>query len=84
MGKLGAIISSVGFFQLRDIGGKNAQIPTLMGIFAGFMLIGLLFTFLIPEPKGRSLEELSNGQDSPSVFILPPSNSETDPDITYF
>jgi hypothetical protein len=59
-GKLGAIVSSVGFFQMKDIGGKNAQIPTLLGIFAGFMFIGLLFTFLVPETKGKTLEELSN------------------------
>jgi PHS family inorganic phosphate transporter-like MFS transporter len=60
-GKLGAIISSVGFFQLKDsFGGVNSGIPILLGIFAGFMFIGLLFTFLIPETKGKSLEELSS------------------------
>jgi len=59
-GKLGAIVSSVGFFQLKDsFGGPDSGIPVLLGIFAGFMVIGLLFTFLIPETKGKSLEEYS-------------------------
>lgn len=54
-GKLGAIVSSVGFFQLKDAFGKpDSGIPILLGIFAAFMFIGLLFTFLIPETKGKS------------------------------
>ena len=67
-GKLGAIVSSVGFFQLKDsFGGHDSGIPVLLGIFAGFMAIGLLFTFLIPETKGKSLEELSN-EDSENRY----------------
>ncbi|CAF0869862.1 unnamed protein product [Brachionus calyciflorus] len=58
-GKLGAIVSQVGFFQLKDIGGKNKSIPTILIIFGGFMFIGLLFTLLLPETKGKSLEELA-------------------------
>ena len=66
-GKLGAIISSVGLFQLKDSFGKpDSGIPILLGIFACFMFIGLLFTFLIPETKGKSLEELSNEDMSDS------------------
>ena len=64
MGKLGAIISQAGLFQIKDIGGKNAQIPLLLIIFSVFMLIGLIFTFLLPETKGKSLEELSNDENS--------------------
>ncbi|KAF9329354.1 Inorganic phosphate transporter pho84 [Linnemannia elongata] len=59
-GKLGAIVAQVGFSQLKDRGGKNAFLPQLLQIFALFMLIGLLVTFLIPETKGKTLEELSN------------------------
>ncbi|CUA68526.1 Repressible high-affinity phosphate permease [Neurospora crassa OR74A] [Rhizoctonia solani] len=59
-GKLGAIIAQVGFARLRDIGGKNAFINHILEIFALFMLTGLFSSFLIPETKGRSLEELSN------------------------
>ncbi|KAF9910642.1 Inorganic phosphate transporter pho84 [Linnemannia zychae] len=59
-GKLGAIIAQVGFSQLKDRGGSNAFIPQLLQIFALFMFIGLLVTFLIPETKGKTLEELAN------------------------
>ncbi|KAG0324253.1 Inorganic phosphate transporter pho84 [Dissophora globulifera] len=62
-GKLGAIIAQVGFSQLKDRGGPNAFIPNLLKIFALFMFIGLLVTFLIPETKGKTLEELSNEDD---------------------
>ncbi|KAF0463572.1 inorganic phosphate transporter [Gigaspora margarita] len=63
-GKLGAIISQVGFFKLKDIGGatgSNAFIDHLFKIFAVFMLLGLIVTyFCIPETKNQSLESLSN------------------------
>ncbi|KAG9324702.1 hypothetical protein KVV02_001684 [Mortierella alpina] len=62
-GKLGAIAAQVGFSQLKDRGGPNAFIPQLLQIFALFMFIGLLSTFLIPETKGKTLEELSNEDD---------------------
>ncbi|KAG0004390.1 Inorganic phosphate transporter pho84 [Entomortierella chlamydospora] len=65
-GKLGAIIAQVGFAQLKDRGGSNKGIPDLLKIFALFMLIGLFVTFLIPETKGKTLEELSN-EDEYSV-----------------
>ncbi|CAG8715799.1 24417_t:CDS:2 [Gigaspora margarita] len=68
-GKLGAIISQVGFFKLKDIGGAPgslAFIDKMFGIFAAFMFAGLVVTyFCIPETKGLTLEELSNeDQDS--------------------
>jgi len=59
-GKLGAIISQVGFSKLQNIGGKNAFVPHLLEIFGLFMIIGFFFTFLLPETKGKTLEELSN------------------------
>ncbi|KAF5341552.1 hypothetical protein D9758_012570 [Tetrapyrgos nigripes] len=51
-GKLGAIIAQVGFSHL--------YIGTSLCILAAFMFTGILSTLLIPETKGRSLEELSN------------------------
>jgi len=59
-GKLGAIIAQVGFAQLVNIGGKNAFIKHILEIFAFFMLTGIFSTLLLPETKGKSLEELSN------------------------
>jgi PHS family inorganic phosphate transporter-like MFS transporter len=50
-----------GFNKLVEIGGKpgeHAFLPKLLGIFAGIMALGFLFTFFIPETKGMSLEEI--------------------------
>lgn len=60
-GKLGAIIATFAFNKLAEIGGapgEHAFLPKLLGIFAVVMALGFLFTFLIPETKGRSLEEI--------------------------
>ncbi|KAG0224169.1 Inorganic phosphate transporter pho84 [Mortierella sp. GBA43] len=60
-GKLGAILATFGFNKLVEIGGQpgeHAFLPKLLGIFAGIMALGFLFTFLIPETKGMSLEEI--------------------------
>ncbi|CAB4438938.1 unnamed protein product [Rhizophagus irregularis] len=59
-GKLGAIVAQVGFSKLKDIGGADAFVGRLLIIFAAWMFIGGLFTLLLPETKGLSLEELSN------------------------
>ncbi|CAG8726086.1 7752_t:CDS:2, partial [Dentiscutata heterogama] len=63
-GKLGAIISQVGFIKLKDIGGlpgSNTFIDHLFKIFAVFMFAGLIVTFFfVPETKNKSLEDLSN------------------------
>ncbi|KAF9267660.1 inorganic phosphate transporter [Marasmius fiardii PR-910] len=59
-GKLGAIIAQVGFDRLKDIGGKGKFVKHILEIFALFMLTGIGSTLLIPETKGKTLEELSN------------------------
>ncbi|KAG1775929.1 major facilitator superfamily domain-containing protein [Suillus placidus] len=59
-GKLGAVISQVGFAQLINIGGTNKFVKHIMEIFALFMLTGIFSTLLIPETKQRSLEDISN------------------------
>ncbi|KAH8826641.1 phosphate permease [Flagelloscypha sp. PMI_526] len=59
-GKLGAIVAQVGFARLKDIGGKNAFVKHILEIFALFMLTGIFSTIILPETKGKSLEELSN------------------------
>lgn len=67
-GKLGSVITQVGFLQMKDsFGGKDSGIPVLLGIFSFFMFIGLLFTFFIPETKGKSLEEISFMQDGVNI-----------------
>ena len=67
-GKLGAVISQVVFGPLRTIGAvkgattyqaQNPWINHIMQIFALFMLMGLFTSFLIPETKRKTLEELA-------------------------
>jgi len=59
-GKLGAVISQVGFASLRNIHGTNKFVNHILEILAFFMLTGIFSTLLLPETKGKSLEELSN------------------------
>ncbi|XP_077225964.1 inorganic phosphate transporter 1-4-like [Tasmannia lanceolata] len=68
-GKAGAIIGAFGFLyaaQSKDKSKADAGYPAGIGVknslfvLAACNLLGLLFTFLVPESKGRSLEELSN------------------------
>ncbi|XP_077242019.1 inorganic phosphate transporter 1-4-like [Tasmannia lanceolata] len=76
-GKAGAIIGAFGFLYAAQSTDKNltdAGYPPGIGVrnslfvLAGCSVLGLLFTFLVPESKGRSLEDLSNenedGEDS--------------------
>jgi PHS family inorganic phosphate transporter-like MFS transporter len=67
-GKVGAIIGSFGFLYLAQspdpaktahgylpgIGVRNS-----LFVLAGCSLMGFMLTFLVPEPKGKSLEEMS-------------------------
>jgi len=63
-GKFGAVVAQVGFGTLKDIGGSNKWLNHLLQIFAAFMFTGIFSSLLIPETKGRSLEELSNEDQS--------------------
>ncbi|KAF8596750.1 phosphate transporter [Ceratobasidium sp. AG-I] len=68
-GKLGAIISQIGFAFMKDIGGRDgAFIGHLFQILAFFMLTGVFSTLLIEETKGRTLEDLSG--ESQDGFII--------------
>lgn len=67
-GKLGAIIAQVVFSPLKDKGGvPNGWVDHLMQIFALFMLMGFFLSWLIPETKGKTLEELSGENDEDGV-----------------
>ncbi|KAI0035407.1 phosphate permease [Vararia minispora EC-137] len=60
-GKLGAVIAQVGFARLQNLSGvKYKFLDHILEIFAFFMLTGIFSTILIPETKGKTLEELSN------------------------
>ncbi|WRT64057.1 phosphate:H+ symporter [Kwoniella shivajii] len=66
-GKLGAIVAQVGFSRLINIGGKNKFLKHILEIFALFMLTGIFSTLLLPETKGKTLEDLS--QESQDNFV---------------
>ncbi|KAL7410853.1 phosphate permease [Mrakia frigida] len=68
-GKLGAIVAQVGFARLKDIGGTNAFVKHILELFAFFMLTGIASTLLLPETKGRSLEDISN--EDQTNFVHP-------------
>jgi len=69
-GKFGAIIAQIIAFKIKDRGGKNAFVNHVLEIFALFMLTGIFSTLLIPETKGKSLEELS-GEDQENFVAAP-------------
>ncbi|GAA0147115.1 hypothetical protein Leryth_010826 [Lithospermum erythrorhizon] len=67
-GKLGAIVGAFGFLYLaqnKDPAKTDAGYPPGIGVRNSLLLLGivnflgLLFTFLVPESKGKSLEECS-------------------------
>ncbi|KAF8038256.1 hypothetical protein BT93_B0952 [Corymbia citriodora subsp. variegata] len=67
-GKLGAIVGAFGFLYLAQNQDKtkvDAGYPPGIGVRNSLILLGvvnflgLLFTFLVPESKGKSLEEMS-------------------------
>ncbi|KAI3445512.1 hypothetical protein Pfo_002177 [Paulownia fortunei] len=71
-GKAGAIVGALGFLyaaQNQDKGKTDAGYPAGIGIrnslfiLGGINLLGLLCTFLVPEAKGRSLEEMSRDNE---------------------
>lgn len=62
-GKIGAIIAQVliGPLRVRGATAENASpwLNHVMEIYALFMFLGIFFTFLIPETKRKTLEELA-------------------------
>ncbi|KAI9091634.1 hypothetical protein K1719_028077 [Acacia pycnantha] len=103
-GKAGAIVGAFGFMYLaqsKDPSKVDKGYPTGIGMKNSLILlgvinfIGMLFTFLVPEAKGKSLEEISgeNEDQEEGGFFNPPStihdvpqediNSRTDPEIEF-
>ncbi|XP_040379045.1 probable inorganic phosphate transporter 1-5 [Oryza brachyantha] len=71
-GKMGAIVGAFGFLyaaQSTDPSKTDAGYPPGIGVrnslflLAGCNVVGFFFTFLVPESKGKSLEELSGEND---------------------
>eukprot|EP00742_Colponemidia_sp_Colp-10_P011009 GILJ01012170.1.p1 GENE.GILJ01012170.1~~GILJ01012170.1.p1 ORF type:complete len:539 (+),score=70.30 GILJ01012170.1:236-1618(+) len=69
-GKAGAIFGTFGFGHLS----QSKGIPTTLWCLFGFTVAGFICTRFVPEPKGKSLEELT---DEPSHIELPTVQSRT-------
>jgi len=70
-GKVGAVFAQTLVGPLKNKGGKNKWLDHVMQIFAVFMLCGLGTTFLVPETKRKSLEELAHQyHDEPLDYIV--------------
>ncbi|KAH7690382.1 Phosphate permease protein [Dioscorea alata] len=88
-GKAGAIVGAFGFLyaaQSKDPAKRDKGYPAGIGVrnslffLAGCNLFGLLFTFLVPESKGKSLEEMSQeNEDGDGDVGVGTSNSRTTP-----
>ncbi|XP_027350116.1 inorganic phosphate transporter 1-4-like [Abrus precatorius] len=74
-GKLGAIVGSFGFLYLaqnKDKSKADAGYPAGIGVKNALLILGVinvlgfLLTFLVPEAKGKSLEEMSGENDEES------------------
>ncbi|CAN1244917.1 Probable inorganic phosphate transporter 1-7 [Linum grandiflorum] len=57
-GKLGAIVGAFGFLYLAQNQDKSGVKNSLIAL-GVVNLLGMAFTFLVPESKGKSLEEMS-------------------------
>lgn len=80
-GKLGAVIAQVVFSPLKDHGGvKDGWINHLMQIFALFMLLGFFLSWLIPETKGKTLEELCGENDEDELYRQAEANQTENKD----
>ncbi|XP_022761869.1 probable inorganic phosphate transporter 1-5 [Durio zibethinus] len=87
-GKAGAIVGAFGFLyasQSTDPSQTEAGYPPGIGmknsliLLGGINALGIFFTFLVPESKGKSLEELTGENEEEADEIQPPSSSQTVP-----
>ncbi|PIA45372.1 hypothetical protein AQUCO_01700723v1 [Aquilegia coerulea] len=89
-GKAGAIIGAFGFLyaaQNQDKNKTDAGYPPGIGIKNSLIVLGvinflgMLFTFLVPESKGRSLEDLSgeNEEEGETEFAQQTGSNRTAP-----
>ncbi|KAL3500988.1 hypothetical protein ACH5RR_035437 [Cinchona calisaya] len=83
-GKLGAIVGALGFLYLsqnKDKAKTDAGYPPGIGMknsliaLAVINLLGALCTFLVPESKGKSLEEISYDNEDVQVQQQPPTHN---------
>lgn len=57
-GKAGALLTAYAFATMTDKVGLRG----VLGLLSGLLFIVALITFIIPEPKGRTLDEIEHGK----------------------
>ncbi|KAF2604145.1 hypothetical protein F2Q70_00028439 [Brassica cretica] len=79
-GKVGAIVGAFGFLYLSQSPDKDktdAGYPPGIGVRNSLIVLGVvnflgfLFTFLVPEAKGKSLEEMSGENEDNKIRTVP-------------
>ncbi|CAK7346412.1 unnamed protein product [Dovyalis caffra] len=84
-GKLGAIVGAFGFLYLaqnQDKAKADAGYPAGIGVKNSLIVLGvvnffgIVFTFLVPESNGKSLEEMS-GENEPDEVVEQSSHNRT-------
>lgn len=55
-GKCGAILTAFAFGTVTD----RIGLPGVLGLFAGIMVLNALVTFMIPETRGMTIDEIEN------------------------
>ncbi|XVF29064.1 hypothetical protein REPUB_Repub15cG0087800 [Reevesia pubescens] len=87
-GKAGAIVGAFGFLhaaQSTNPKEADAGYPPGIGVknslmvLGGINFLGMLFTFLVPESKGKSLEELTGENEEDGDEIKQASSTQTIP-----
>nr|AFK45744.1 unknown [Lotus japonicus] len=87
-GKAGAIVGAFGFLyasQSKDPAKTDPGYPTGIGVRNSLIMLGVInflgmvFTFLVPESKGKSLEELSGETEEDGVEAIEAAGSRTVP-----
>ncbi|KAF8318366.1 phosphate transporter [Clavulina sp. PMI_390] len=88
-GKVGAIIAQV-VITFRNLGGNsdgstlNPFLGHVLEIYTAIMITGLAATWLLPEPAGKTLEELSNeAQESYIMAVRQPQQFNPGPAVEH-
>jgi len=74
-GKAGAIVGTFGFLYMDN----NVSLQAALGLLCGVNGLGFICTFLVPETKGKSLEELSDDRIPSKTKSL---STKEDGDVT--
>jgi len=72
-GKAGAIIGTFGFVYMSS----NVSLQAALGLLCGCNGLGFFCTFLVPETKGRTLEEIS-GDSVTGHTVVPTKGNDAE------